>query len=100
MPESTTVAILARPGSDREVIAWDVWRKRWAVSCHEPARDGRANDALLAVLADALGVPASRLRWTAGTRSRLKTLCVDGLPAAEIDRRLRAASGSPPRGPT
>jgi len=98
--ESTTLAILARPGSDREVIVWDVWRKRWAVSCREPARDGRANDAVLAVLADALGIARSRLRWTAGTRSRLKTVKVEGIPAAEIDRRLRAASGSPPRGPT
>ena len=97
MPGSTTLAILARPGCDREAIAWDVWRRRWAVSCHAPARDGRANDALLTILADALGVPRGRLRWSAGTRSRLKTVSIEGLSAEEIDRRLRVASRSPSR---
>lgn len=36
--------------------------------------DGKANDALLRLLADALGAPRSRLSLSAGATSRLKTV--------------------------
>ena len=36
--------------------------------------DGKANDALMRLLADALGAPRSRLSLTAGATSRLKTV--------------------------
>ena len=43
--------------------------------------DGKANEALCALIAARLGVPASRVRLTAGAKSRVKQLSVSGDPA-------------------
>ena len=47
---------------------------------------GEANDALCALLADRLGVPASRVRLAAGAKSRLKQVAISGDPATLIAR--------------
>ena len=48
--------------------------------------DGRANEALCALLAKTLGAPASRVRRVAGAKSRLKQVSVGGDPEALIAR--------------
>jgi uncharacterized protein YggU (UPF0235/DUF167 family) len=53
------------------------------------AEDGRANDALCALLAAKLDAPASRVRLAAGAMSRVKQVAVKGEPEALIAR-LRA----------
>jgi hypothetical protein len=55
----------------------------------EPPEDGRANDALCALMAKRLSTAASRVRLTAGAKSRLKQVAVTGDPEALIAR-LRA----------
>jgi len=57
-----------------------------------PPQDGRANAALEALLAAALGLPKSAVRVTAGHGSPRKRVEVDGLERAEIERRLAAPS--------
>ena len=47
---------------------------------------GEANDALCLLLADRLGVPASRVRLAAGAKSRLKQVAISGDPATLIAR--------------
>jgi len=88
----TAVDILAKPGARRETVSWDRWRKRWTVACRPPAIDGRANEALLRVLATRLAVDPERLRLVRGVRGRLKTVEVPGLSSEEIDRRLAASA--------
>jgi uncharacterized protein (TIGR00251 family) len=63
------------------------WRARVAA----PPERGRANRALVELLADALGVPRDRVSVVAGRTGRRKVVEVEGLDAAEIDRRLEAA---------
>ena len=46
--------------------------------------NGKANDALLRLIADKAGAPASRARLVAGAKSRLKQVAVTGDPAALI----------------
>ena len=55
--------------------------------------DGAANAALLALLAEALGLPARALRLLHGERSRSKTVHVVGLGAAALRARLAAITG-------
>lgn len=54
-----------------------------------PPADGEANRAVLRLVADALGLPPSRLALVAGARGRRKRLRVDGLGDAELADRLR-----------
>ena len=53
-----------------------------------PPADGEANRSVLRLVADALGVPPSRLWLVAGARGRRKRLRVDGLDDAQLARRL------------
>jgi hypothetical protein len=88
------VELTVSPGAARSELAGrhgDGWRARVAA----PPERGRANRALVALLADALGVPAARVAVVAGHASRRKLVEVDGLDAAEIDRRLQAALDAP-----
>ena len=58
-----------------------------------PPVDGAANEQLLAVLADALGVPKRALSLTVGASSKNKVVAVEGLADAEVVARLTRAAG-------
>jgi uncharacterized protein len=61
------------------------WRDgRIGVRVREAAVDGQANAAIVAAVADALGVAASRVHLEAGAADRRKTLRVDGLERAAV----------------
>jgi hypothetical protein len=62
----------------------DGWRARIAA----PPERGRANDALCALLAEALDVPRSSVRVVAGATARVKVVEVEELTPGEIERRL------------
>jgi uncharacterized protein YggU (UPF0235/DUF167 family) len=46
--------------------------------------NGKANDALLRLIADKAGAPASHARLVAGAKSRVKQVAISGDPAALI----------------
>jgi len=54
-----------------------------------PPEDGKANTALLALIADWLGVPKSAVDLASGQKSRLKSVVVNGEP----DKLLEKMSG-------
>jgi uncharacterized protein (TIGR00251 family) len=60
----------------------------WKVRVSAPPERGRANDELVRLLADALGVPREHVRIAGGRGSRRKIVEVDGLAPAEIARSL------------
>jgi uncharacterized protein YggU (UPF0235/DUF167 family) len=53
-----------------------------------PAERGRANDALVGLLAETLGVARSRVHLVAGLAARDKVIEVEGLTLAEAERLL------------
>jgi uncharacterized protein len=53
--------------------------------------DGAANDAVVAVLADALDVPRSFIEIVKGNRSRNKIVSVRGLSREELETRVTRA---------
>lgn len=55
-----------------------------------PPVDGRANEALIRLLADVLDVSRGDVRLVAGQSSREKMVAIDGLPPGEVRRRLDA----------
>jgi len=75
------------PSASRDaVVGWqgDVLR----VHVRAAAQRGKANDAVLRLLAIALDVERRRLRIVRGETSRQKVVSVDGLGQAEIRARL------------
>ena len=88
-----SISIRVTPSAGRDaVVGWqgDVLRLRVAA----PAQRGKANEAVLRLLAAALGIERRRLRIVRGQTSRHKLVLVDGLDEAEIQTRL---GESPPR---
>ncbi len=83
----TRITVTVSPGASRTELVGrhgDGWRARLAAA---PER-GRANEALVELLAGALDVPRSRVAVVGGQRGRRKIVEVDGLDGPEIERRL------------
>ena len=64
-----------------------------------PPADGRANAAVVDLVAELLGVPAARVELASGERSRSKRVRVRDVAPAEVDRLLEAAIGTARPGP-
>jgi uncharacterized protein len=66
----------------------------WKVRVAAPPERGKANDAVLELLAEALRVPPTRLAPVTGARGRDKVVSVAGLTEDEVERRLTTAAES------
>ena len=81
------VSVHVQPGAHKAaIVGWadDVLRVRVAAQPIE----GKANEALIVLLADALGVPKSRVRIQRGAGGRRKLVEVEGLALEEGHRLL------------
>ncbi len=90
MPAATTIRLRLTPRSNRDaLIGWDGDLLRARVTA--PPLDGRANAALLKLLAGALAIPHRDVSLLRGARGRDKTVQVFGLSEAEVHARLGRA---------
>jgi uncharacterized protein len=65
----------------------------WKVRVAAPPEGGRANDAVLRLLADALAVPRDAVTLVSGQSGRDKIVELVGLDPSQIERRLSSAAG-------
>jgi len=72
-----TFAVHVQPGARRSEVT-GLHGDRLKIRIAAPALDGRANDALVAFIADQLRVPKARITLVKGERSRAKLLAVSG----------------------
>lgn len=83
---------LTPKSSQERIDGWDTddqGRKYLKIRVRAAPIDGRANLALIAFLAKALGVPKSRLTLISGDTARLKQIEIEGVEEDEIERLLR-----------
>src|SRR5262245_29759975 len=74
-PEGAVVSVRVQPRARRdEIVGWDGSTLRIRVTA--PPVDGRANDAVIEVLAAALGVPRASVGLVSGAASRNKLVRV------------------------
>jgi hypothetical protein len=89
--ESTRVKLRVSPGAGRAAVVGrhgDAWRVRVT----EPPERGRANDAVLRLLADTLAVPRSAVTLVSGHSAREKIVELAGLGPGLVARRLESAA--------
>lgn len=81
------LTVKVQPGARKnEVVGFQGEVLRLRVTA--PPDRGRANEAVIELLAEALGVPQSRVTLLRGGASREKIIEVEGLDAAGVRRRL------------
>jgi uncharacterized protein len=86
----TRVRLTVAPGASKPGVVGrhgDGWKLRVAA----PPERGRANAAVLELLADTLAVPRANVVLVSGAGSRNKIVELTGLEPDEIDRRLASA---------
>ena len=84
---ATVLKVRVQPRASRsQVLGYDGQTVRVRVTA--PPEDGKANDAVVALLAEALGVPRSRVRILRGHAARNKLVSVEGLTPDEAAQRL------------
>ncbi len=64
------------------------------VALTAPPVEGRANEALIAIVARAVGIPPSRCSLLTGAQSRKKVLFLQGVEASTARARLEAAASA------
>lgn len=82
-------AVRAQPGARRNAIL-GVHAAALKVAVTAAADKGKANEAILALLAAELQLPRSRFAIVSGETSRQKKLAVRDIDAGELARRLAA----------
>jgi uncharacterized protein len=88
---STRLRLRVVPGAVRAGVVGphgDAWKVRVTA----PPEDGRANDAVVRLLAEALDVPRDAVRLVSGHGGRDKLVELTGLDPHQIERRLTSAA--------
>ena len=83
------------PGASRAGVVGrhgDAWKLRVAAA----PEGGRANDAVVRLLADTLAVPRASVTLVSGHGARDKIVELAGLEPGQIERRLTSAAGKEP----
>jgi hypothetical protein len=81
------LTVRVHPGAKRNAIT-GTHADALKISLTTPPTDGRANAALIALLAERLDIPRLSIELISGATSRSKTLRLTGIPAAEAEARL------------
>jgi uncharacterized protein (TIGR00251 family) len=85
------------PGASRTEVVGRLG-EAWKVRVAAPPEDGRANEAVLRLLADTLGIGRRELELVAGQGARDKVVALAGVEPAEVERRLASAAASAGKG--
>jgi hypothetical protein len=81
--DGCTLAVRVHPGARKDGVT-GIHDDAVKIALTSPPVDGKANDALIAFLAETLHLPRARVAIVAGLTSRAKTLRITGKSAAEV----------------
>jgi uncharacterized protein (TIGR00251 family) len=81
--DGCTLSVRVHPGARKNAVT-GVHADSLKIALTAPPVDGKANDALIAFLADALRLPRARISLVSGATSRSKVLRLTGKSAAEV----------------
>ncbi len=89
--EATRLRLRVAPGARRAGIAGR-HGEGWKVRVAAPAEGGRANEAVLRLVAETLALPRAAVTLVSGHGGRDKIVELDGIDPVEIERRLTSHS--------
>jgi uncharacterized protein (TIGR00251 family) len=86
-PDGCTLSVRVHPGAHTDAVT-GIHNGALKISLTAPSADGRANEALIAFLAEQLRIPRARVTLLTGATSRTKTLRITGKSATEAHAAL------------
>jgi hypothetical protein len=89
--ETTRLRVRVSPGAGRTALVGR--HGAWKVRVTEAPERGRANEAVLRLLAETLALPRTALKLVSGHGGREKIVELTGMGPTLIDRRLASAAG-------
>jgi uncharacterized protein (TIGR00251 family) len=90
--EGATLALRVQPKAKRNAVLGEQGAAL-KVSVTAPPEDGRANDAVLALLREAFGLGRAQLVLLSGQTNRNKVVLVCGVTVEQLRERVSAAAG-------
>jgi hypothetical protein len=81
--DGCTLAVRVNPGARKNSVT-GIHADAVKIALTSPPVEGKANEALIAFLAEALRLPQARIAIVSGITSRAKTLRITGKSAAEV----------------
>jgi uncharacterized protein (TIGR00251 family) len=90
--EGCVLPVRAQPGARRPGVQGEQ-NGALKVAVAAPPQDGRANEALVEALRQALGVKRSQVELIGGQTGRDKRFLIRGVARAELERKLAALLG-------
>jgi uncharacterized protein len=94
--EGVTLAVRAQPGAKKTAITGVYGEGAAAqlrIAVHAPPIEGRANEALIAFLADLFSLPRRDIALFSGETNRSKVFLLRGLRAAQVEPILHGLLG-------
>jgi uncharacterized protein len=91
--DGITLAVRAQPGAKKSAIVGIYGEGESAqlkIAVNAPPIEGRANEALIAFLAEFFSLPKSAIALTSGTSSRSKVFQLRGISIAQAEAKIKA----------
>ncbi len=89
--EGVSIDLYVEPGASGQALGpYDPWRQRIKVRVTSPASEGKANEELVRLLGDVMGVPHRDVRILRGATTRRKTVQVLGVTVEAAGESLGA----------
>jgi uncharacterized protein (TIGR00251 family) len=97
-PDGCSLAVRAQPGAKRNAILGvygEAAEAQLRIALKAPPIEGRANEALIAFLAELFGLPRSEVSIAHGQSGRSKLVLLKALKTSDAQGRIRAALPRP-----
>lgn len=84
------LSLRVQPGAKCSALLARLASGEWKVAVSAPPVEGKANEAVIELVSDLLGVKRRQVSVARGTTSRAKIIEIEGVTAAEAEARLAA----------
>jgi uncharacterized protein len=88
---STRLRVRVSPGASRAAVVGR-YGEGWKIRVAAPPEGGRANAAVVRLLADTLALPREAVKLVSGQGTRDKIVELTGAGRSQVDRRLESAA--------
>lgn len=85
-----TLEVSANSRIEKFPSGYNTWRQAIGIQVKAPAVEGKANKAIMGLIADILNIPKTRVHIISGQTSSVKKIKIDGISDTDLAQKLNA----------